>query len=162
MRQASLWILVVLFSSCQWFETEKISSDTFYEEELKTIDWEEVDQYPTFKACDHITEKQAQKNCFVTTLTDPIYQTISSKSLVSHENINDTVWVHFSITKEGAFSQVETEIDSLLRTQIPLLDEWIRRSIDSLPQLAPAYKRGIPVAARFGLPIVVKTERSKD
>ncbi|MDC8002868.1 hypothetical protein POV27_02275 [Aureisphaera galaxeae] len=161
MRQAFLWITLVTLSSCQWFDTEKISSETFYEEELKAIDWEDVDQYPTFKDCDHITEKEAQKQCFETTLATPIYRTISSKKLVTHHDLNDTVWVRFSITKEGAFSNVETEMDSALQVQIPLLESWIRQSMDSLPKMAPAYKRGIPVETRFGLPIVVKTEKAK-
>lgn len=161
MRQVFLLIVILGFSSCQWFDTDKISSETFYEEELKAIDWEDVDQYPTFKACDHITDKEAQKKCFETTLATPIYKTISSKNLVTHQDLNDTIWVRFSITKDGAFTRVETKMDSLLQVQLPLLESWIRQSMDSLPQLAPAYKRGIPVETRFGLPIVIKTKKPK-
>ncbi|GAB5398828.1 MAG: hypothetical protein Aureis2KO_04130 [Aureisphaera sp.] len=161
MRQAFFWMVLLGLSSCQWFETEKISSETFYEEDLKAIDWKDVDEYPAFKACDHLIDKEAQKKCFETALVTPIYKTISSKKLVTHRDLNDTVWVRFSITKDGAFSNVETEIDSALKAQIPLLESWIHQGIDSLPKLEPAIKKGIPVETRFGLPIVIKTEKSK-
>ncbi|MBX2826772.1 MAG: hypothetical protein KTR22_01330 [Flavobacteriaceae bacterium] len=161
MGRAFLCMLLVTLSSCQWFETEKISSETFYEEDLKTIDWEDVDQYPSFSACDHLIEKEEKKRCFESHITTPIYKTLSSKNIVAHHDLNDTVWVHFTITKEGNFKQVKTEMDSLLRLQLPLLESWIINSIDSLPTLAPAQKRSTPVETRFGLPVVIKTDVPK-
>jgi hypothetical protein len=35
-----------------------------------------------------------------------------------------------------------------------MLKQWILESVDSMKLVAPAYKRGIPVATYFALPIV--------
>ncbi|MAL59694.1 MAG: hypothetical protein CMC14_06580, partial [Flavobacteriaceae bacterium] len=51
-------------SSCQYFNTERISSETFYEEEIESINWSEVDTYPMFRECETFTEKEVQKTCF--------------------------------------------------------------------------------------------------
>ena len=49
------------------------------------------------------------------------------------------------------------QITETIKTEFPLLPRWIEESIDSLHPVAPAYKRGIPVATQFVLPIIVKT-----
>jgi len=158
MKLAAILTLVLLTSSCQFFETEKISSETFYEEELKEIDWEDVDQYPSFSVCEEFTEKQNQKKCFETTLSNYIYEAVAAKNIVTNQNINSTVLLDFNISKTGSISNLTIEIDSLLTQKIPLLKVWLAQSIDSLPKMAPAYKRGIPVETKFTLPIVIKTE----
>ena len=56
--------LLVLASSCQFFETEKISTETFYEEEIKAIDWKDVDQYPVFTECSDFSEKKSPSFVF--------------------------------------------------------------------------------------------------
>jgi hypothetical protein len=152
-----LLFLILITSSCNYFETEKISSDTFYEEELKTIDWKDVDQYPAFKECESQTEKLAQKNCFVTTLSEHIYAVIESKEMVASNNLQDTIQLSFSISKTGELRVIQMYVDSLISTQFPLLEDWMRTSVEVLPLLAPAYKRGIPVETEFKLPIVLST-----
>lgn len=152
-----LLFLILTASSCNYFETEKISSDTFYEEELKTIDWNDVDQYPAFKECESHTYKLAQKNCFVTTLSEHIYVMIQSKEMVASNNLQDTIQLSFSISKKGDLRISQMIVDSLISTQFPLLEDWMRTSIEELPLLAPAYKRGIPVQTEFSLPIILST-----
>lgn len=53
-----------VFASCQYFSTEKISSESIYEEELKSINWTDVDTFPAFPGCDDLIAQEAQKNCF--------------------------------------------------------------------------------------------------
>ena len=155
---AILWSLFLV--SCQFFETEKISSETFYEEELKAINWEDVDQYPAFSVCEEFTEKQEQKHCFETTLSQYVYQTIGSKNIVTGQDINSTVFLAFNISNTGEISNLNIEMDSVIEKEIPLLRQWLVESIDSLPKAAPAYKRGIPVNTKFTLPLVIKSETS--
>lgn len=156
-RLLSIGFLLLLASSCQYFDTEKISSETFYEEELKAIDWEDVDQYPAFKNCEHLTEKELQKQCFETTLSNHIYDQIASKKIVTNTNLNSSVNLHIHIAKTGSIARVEVTMDSLLLEKIPLLEGWLRQGIDSLPVMAPAYKRGIPVKTEFTLPVIIAT-----
>lgn len=158
MKRFSVVLSVFLLAtSCQWFNTEKISADTFYEEDLKTIDWEDVDHYPAFRDCESLSEKQAEKECFEQQIRTHVFTAISSKNLKTHQDLDDTIWVGFTISNTGEISDVNISIDSLVQQQIPLLKSWLDESITNLPSMAPASKRGIPVITQFKLPIVLKT-----
>lgn len=152
-----LLLISVGFSSCQFFETEKISSETFLEEEIKAINWKEVDQYPVFQNCENETEKEQQKPCFETTIINHLYQSIQSEKTTVLKDINETIIIDFMVNEKGELSISTMKIDSVLSNQLPLLENKIIQGIDSLQPIAPAYKRGIPVKTTFKLPIVIKT-----
>lgn len=159
MNRISVYLLLFLLAtSCQWFDTEKISADTFYEEDLKAINWEDVDHYPGFKACESLSEKKAEKQCFEEQIQRHVYAAISSKDLKTHQDLDDTIWVGFTISNTGEISEVAISIDSLVEQQIPLLKSWLEESITDLPSMTPASKRGIPVVTQFKLPIVLTTK----
>jgi len=149
---------VIFCTSCQFFETEKISSETFYEEELKTIEWNEIDQYPAFSSCKDLTEKIEQRDCFVNTLSSTFYQSIQEQKWTIMKTIHDTILLDISVTNKGMIQINKIEIDSLLGTHFPKMDEVLHNSIDSITLEAPAYKRGIPVNTRFTLPIALNSE----
>ncbi len=151
-------VLALVLTSCQFFETEKISSDQFYDEEIQAIDWDDVDHYPTFEACEEFTEKTNQKKCFETTLGTFVYQYIADKNITSQQDLNHTAILDFNISKTGEISGLTVTVDSVLLRNVPLLKEWLSQSIDALPRLEPATKRGVPVATQFTLPVVIKTE----
>ncbi|MEL6810203.1 MAG: hypothetical protein AAFP76_02590 [Bacteroidota bacterium] len=152
------WVLILMLAtSCQFFEMEKISSDAFYEEEMQAIDWESVTQYPAFEECEAFTEKNEQKHCFETRLRNHVYRWLEGKPMVTYQDLNHTVLMDLTISKTGAISDLQIEMDSVLRHSLPLLQEWLTTSIDSLPPLEPAYKSGIPVKTKFTLPVVIAT-----
>jgi hypothetical protein len=150
--------IFILFSSCQFFETEKISSETFYEEEFKTIKWNDIDQYPAFLSCKEFTEKTDQRDCFVNTLSNAFYRSIKDQNLTIMKTIHDTILLDISVSNTGVIQVDRIEMDSLLVNHFPNMDEVLSNSIDSLSLVAPAYKRGIPVNTRFMLPIALNTE----
>ena len=150
--------VIFIMSSCTYFETKKISSETFLEEELKSINWKDVDQYPVFTNCEDISDKLTQKSCFESTLTTQIYQFINSKNIIANRDLNDTVNLDFLVTNTALISVTNIEMDSLLGAAFPQLEKWLLESIDSISVVAPAYKRGIPVNTEFSLPIVIKTQ----
>ncbi|NND62698.1 MAG: hypothetical protein HKN48_05845 [Flavobacteriaceae bacterium] len=137
-----------------------MSSDVFYEEEMNSIEWEDVDQYPAFSVCEQITEKPEQRECFTNTIKERLYLKLIDKNLSVNKDISDTVLIKFHISNSGKLKDKKIIMDSLLRAEIPLLEKWLVESIDSLPRLTPAYKRGIPVATEFKLPIVIQSEKS--
>ena len=157
MKHFKLLFITVLCTSCQFFETEKISSEKFYEEELKTIDWKEVDRYPAFAACDTLSEKQMQKKCFENELSNQLKRGIASQGVMAIKDLNDTITLRFAISEKAQLSIVHLQMDSLLQREFPHLKDSLLYSIDALQLVAPAYKRGIPVRTEFILPIVVKT-----
>ena len=150
-------LIFVLATSCQFFETEKVSSNEIFEEEIKTINWRDVDRYPSFPQCDETLEKSQQKDCFINTLSSHLYKNISSGDLIAIREIYDTVNVKFEVGSSGRLSILEIDMDTLLKKEFPDLEKLIFQTIDSLQPQAPAYKRGIPVKTQFILPVIVQT-----
>ena len=74
------------------------------------------------------------------------------------ESINDTLYIYLEITKEGEPQIDSVKVDTTVTYQLPDIEDWLRQSIDSLPKIYPASKRGIPVSTVFKMPVVVKAE----
>ena len=149
--------LLALATSCQFFETEKVSSEEIYKEEMGTIDWKDVDRYPSFSNCENKLEKPEQKECFINTISSHLYQSISHENMVAVREVYDTVKVNFEVSSNGQLSILKIKMDTLLRREFPNLETWILLSIDSIQPVAPAYKRGIPVKTQFTLPVIIQT-----
>jgi hypothetical protein len=152
-----LFLISIGFSSCQFFETEKISSETIIENEIKSINWNDVDSYPIFKECEGVSGKLETKSCFETILASHLYNSLQVENVVVLTEINDTIVIDFMVNEKGELSISNMKIDSVLSNQLPLLENKIIQGLDSLQPIAPAYKRGIPVKTTFKLPIVIKT-----
>lgn len=154
-----LLVLIVSFgiSSCQFFETQKISSEKLLEEEIKSISWNEVDSYPIFKECEGVSEKLATKSCFETTLIQHLNQSINSENTIVSTDLDQEILIDFEVNEKGKLLVRTIKIDSIIKKQLPLLEQHILQSLDSIQPIAPAYKRGIPVKTTFKLPIIIKT-----
>jgi hypothetical protein len=153
---------ILIFSlfciSCDGIITQKKSSDEFLEEELRTINWNEVDTYPLFPDCDESETKINQQRCFETTLHNHLKGLIYNQELVSSIEIDDTLLIHLSISKDSGFFITEIAGDSLTFDTFPELQNQLYESISLLPKVEPALKRGVPVNTMFVLPLVIKTE----
>lgn len=158
MKYILILLLLPITSSCGYFETEKISTETFYQEELKTIDWKEIDQYPAFPCCQNIAEKTLQKTCFENTLSAHLRQSFGKHNASAIRDLNDTVKLAFSINNKGKLMVTNIQIAPPIEEEFPLLHSWLMEGIDTLHPVAPAYKRGIPVATQFTLPIIIRTK----
>jgi hypothetical protein len=158
MKYAFFLILSLSLSSCQFFKTEKISSETFYEEEVKTMNWNEVDTYPIFDNCNAITEKEAGKECFFNTIKTEILYTLQQRNLIVHREVHEKLMVHIEVSENGVLLINTVEMDSLTKANFPNLEMWIKGSVYGLVPPLPALKRGIPVKTKFMLPVVLRTE----
>ena len=158
MRIIFLFLLLASATSCQYFDTEKISAETFYKEEIKAIDLSQIDTYPIFQECANTMEKEETRLCFENELTARIGQSLSRESLIAINYLQDTLWVNFTISEKAIITVNEVKTDSLIYLEFPKLQEKIAQKIDSIILKAPAYKRGIPVKTSFNLPIVIRTE----
>lgn len=158
MKSIFLLLLISIgLTSCQFFETEKISTETFLKEEKKSINWKDVDTYPIFKECEGISEKLETKSCFETTLINQLYHSINSENFIVSSDLNEKVLIEFIVNEKGNLKINSIEMDTILQRKLPQLKNYILTSIDSLQPIAPAYKRGIPVRTSFNLPISIKT-----
>lgn len=153
-----LLVIVFLLSSCNFFETEKISSETFIKEEINAINWKDVDTYPVFENCNDLSEKLSIKSCFEKTLTNELYRLINKNSTIVKRDLNEKIIIDFFVDEKSRLTITEIKMDSLLQAELPLLENTILSSIDSIQPIAPAYKRGIPVRTSFKLPITISSE----
>jgi hypothetical protein len=71
------------------------------------------------------------------------------------ENVEDTVVVKFHISETGNLSVLSIKNKETTKEQIPNLDSLLLKSLDSLPRIFPAIKRGQQVKTEFTLPIVI-------
>ncbi|SRX51978.1 hypothetical protein [Aequorivita sp. CIP111184] len=156
-KRFHLVFLLLLATSCQFFETEKVSSEKIFKEEMQTIDWKDVDRYPSFLNCKNTLEKPEQKECFINTISSHLYQSISHEEMIAVHDVYDTIKVDFEVGSSGKLTILEIKMDTVLQKEYPNLEKWILQSIDSLQPIAPAYKRGIPVKTQFTLPVIIQT-----
>ncbi len=157
MKRFLFLVILCTAMSCQFFETKKLSKETIYEDELKTIVWSDVDQYPAFKQCKGEIDKQAQKECFTKTLSHSIYDAISINSYVTSQDLQDTILLTMTVDKEGKLLVKNIEMDSVAKSNFPKLDSIVIQNVETLQTVSPAYKRAIPVKTEFKLPLILAT-----
>ncbi|SHI42416.1 hypothetical protein SAMN04488096_101545 [Mesonia phycicola] len=153
------YLLLLLFClGCQNFETKKISSDEIVEEELKEFNWTEVEVYPSFKICEPIDNKQEKKSCFEKLFTQKIYTSLSQKKVILSDSIEEKMMLFISISSNGKPNLDSVEVSTFIQEKIPELHKWLEVSVNELPKIYPARKRGIPVKTSFKLPLVISSQ----
>ena len=104
MKNLTIFILILSLSSCDYFDKKKVNSQDIVNEELQTFNWNDVDEYPSFKTCESLSSKQESKQCFETTLITHITNKLSDEIIVVTENVEDTVVIKFHISETGNLS----------------------------------------------------------
>jgi hypothetical protein len=156
MKRLYILPLLLLGFSCENFNVKKTSPEAILKEELETFNWADVDRYPTFKACDTVTSKTNRQKCFETTLTSRITTYLQEQVIVVTKDVNDTLLLDFSISNTGKIDILHIKMDANTKTHIPELETLITKSMQTIPQIFPAVKRGQQVNTKFQLPLIVK------
>ena len=156
MKYTLVFIFFLLLTSCEYFNVKKTSSEAILNEELQTFNWNDVDEYPSFSLCDSSISKEERTLCFQKTITENIMRYLQKERIVVSQNINDTILLQFQVSKQGELTLLEAKIDSLTTQEIPNIKLMLNKSLDSLPKIFPAIKRGQQVTTEFKLPIVIQ------
>ena len=152
MKRLILIAILVVLTSCDYFNKKKIDSKEILDEELKSINWNDVDEYPTFSICDSSDNK---KICFEDVLRNRLNDQLSKQNIIVTEDVSDTILLKINIDNKGNFTIKHIVSSEMTKAQIPQLDSLLRHSFDSLPKIYPAIKRSQQVATEFSLPVVV-------
>ena len=160
MRETLIIISFFLLNSCQFdFKIDrKISVDEFINEELKSFNWNEVDQYPVFENCLGVNNISEKNNCFVETITQSFKENLTNNSLVLNRTLVDTVNMILKVDKTAEISIESINISSQNIKYKEVISRSFNNTISNLPKLYPAIKRGQQVDVIFKIPIIISTE----
>ena len=152
-------ILICFFvvSSCSYFEQKENGNESLNEVDT-IIDFTSVDTYPLFPLCDSIQSEEKQWICSQIKLSEHIKANLVKYHLKVNDNLNDTILLNLRIDTLGAVYLTKLNASDILKTKIPALDSIVNLSLNNLPNLKPAIKRGIPVNSEFKLPIILKNK----
>ena len=156
MKPIVFLLILLLVTSCSYFEKKKIYSEDLLEEELQTFNWNEVDTYPTFSSCDSISVKADIEACFQNTLVTNVNRFLEAQKIVVSEDINDTIRLKITIDSKGILEVKTIDFKPETAIQIPEIDSLLRQSLKGIPKIFPAIKRGQQVTTAFELPVIVK------
>jgi hypothetical protein len=157
MRKVAVLACFCLFTSCDWFTSKEEKTQELVNEEMRNINFNEVDRYPLFDACDEMLDKTGQLNCFQNTLITQYTETLEDFEFQFVSDINTTIYVDFMVDHKGEISVLEVQRNEDIENQIPEFRSIITQSLKGLPPLSPALKRGVPVSSKFRIPIIVNS-----
>ena len=117
------------------------------------VDFTSVDVSPSFKVCDSLIDKDKKSSCFRTTIRQEISSSLANQSIQVAQSIDETIEVAITIqsNKEIKLTSIKSS-DSLL-VILSSLKDILKKSVEELPTIYPAIKRGIPVTTVYKLPI---------
>jgi len=151
-----LLLLPLLFGSCQYF-TQVPSQEVLLEKELKAINWNEVDEFPSVVSCDGIHDKEQKKQCFFEYLTQLIQQKLNIDTLAVLYPKLDTIDVKVTVLP-NATMEFETQLNDSLSYNHKAIDSILKTRLVDFPDIHPALKRGIPVKTQFVLPVILDVQ----
>ena len=155
-----IFIFFFLVNSCEYdFQIDrKISVDEFINEELKSFNWNEVDQYPVFENCLELNSVSQKNKCFVETITNNFTANLKKNNLVLNRTLVDTVNMVLMVDKKGLISVESINISKKNLKYKEVINSSFNLTISNFPKLYPAIKRGQQVDVIFTMPIIISTE----
>lgn len=161
MKHFFLFIVFIFFNSCQYFEKKVPSEKELLQKELKSINWKEVDEYPTVADCETITDKKERQKCFFDVMSKLIQEKLNVDSLSIMYPDLDTIQVKVTIFPNSKMKfEPEFQKDSVAYDTIRI-DSILHARLVDFPKVNPAIKRGLPVKTQFILPVIIKAKNEK-
>jgi hypothetical protein len=161
LKQFSLFLFVLLLHSCQYFEKQIPSEKELLQKELKSINWKEVDEFPSVADCEKIAEKKLRQQCFFEKMAQLIQEKLDVDSLAVLYPQLDTIQVMVTVFPNAAIKfEPQFPQDSIAYDTIKV-DSILQARLIDFPKINPAIKRGIPVKTQFILPVILKEKNTK-
>ena len=144
-------ILLICCTSCNFFSSDKNQT----QQKLDTIiNFNRVDVSPSFIECkDKIDEEKT--NCFRTTIHQKISKNLAQHQLKIKDSINEIITVELFISSDGKIKLSNINSSNIIQEELPILDSLLQVSVNNLPKVFPAIKKGIPVSTQYSLPIKI-------
>ena len=151
-----LLFLVSIFQGCQYFEKNVPAKEDLLQQELKKINWDEVDDFPSTVQCDSINDKISRKQCFFDFVTNNIQEKLIQDSIKILFPKIDTIPMKITVFADAKM-QFEPNLTKYNMVYDAIkLDSILQVKLLYFPAVEPAIKRGIKVKSQFVLPIILK------
>ncbi|GEM_PF-2069393 len=142
------FVFLMLLISCQ--TQEKSTAEIRIEEKFL----ESIDLYPLYPGCDNFYEKEKQIACFQHKFSNFVYYQLDKFYKEDFKNIEDTLWVKFSIDSLGQTHFIHIACnDSIKHLKMDSIFYDIARMV---PMAKPAIFQDKPVEVQFRIPIVTE------
>ncbi len=157
MKSFHFFLLFLIFNSCKYFDKQVPTENELLQKELKSINWKEVDEYPSVNQCDKIENKSQRQECFFEIMTQLIQAKLSIDTLAALCLELDTIEMKVTIFPNSKieFAPLFPE-DSVTYDKIKI-DSILKAKLIDFPRVNPAIKRGVPVKTQFILPVILKS-----
>ena len=158
MKKAFALLFLLHLSSCHYFDKQVPSEESLLEQQMKEINWKQIDEYPTIVDCEKISDETQRKQCFFEFLTQTIQQKLNVDTLSTLFHKLDTIEVKVTIYPDSKLKfEPQFPKDSVAYDTIKI-DSILKSRLVDFPKIKPAIKRGIPVKTQFILPVILKIE----
>ncbi len=145
----SLFLPLFLATSCDLFQKDP-----------EPIDFATVDEYPFFDSCDSLAAPELKKMCFEQTLIEYIQQDLDTCQFMNQTYLRSAgLIIHVDIHKDGHCSVNEIENMNSVEEALPQLQTQIISTVDNLPKVKPAVKKGQLVTSRFMIPLYIEMNK---
>tara|TARA_B110000858_G_scaffold108699_1_gene124187 strand:+ start:4036 stop:4512 length:477 start_codon:yes stop_codon:yes gene_type:complete len=156
LRVSSFLLLFIFITSCDNFSFSKNKNMQLLD---TIVNFSSVDTSPSFKVCDSIIDKQKKTNCFRTTIHQKIGAELQKHQFVIRDSISEIVYVDLLINSKGKIILEAMDSSEEIKIKLPKLDSVLRISVDKIPNVYAAIKRGIPVTTKYRLPIKIQIKQ---
>ena len=158
MKQFFLFLVILSFNSCQYIDKQVPSEKELLQKELKSINWKEVDEYPSVANCEKIANKKQRQQCFFEVMAQLIQQKLDIDTLSILYPELDTIQVKVTVYPNSTMKfEPQFPKDSVAYDTIKI-DSILHARLVDFPKINPALKRGLPVKTQFILPVILKVE----
>ena len=151
-----LFLLLFAVNACQYFDNKVPSKDVLLQKELKSINWNEVDEYPSVKDCELLDTKSEQKQCFFDFLSAQIQDKLNVDTLSILYPELDTIEVKVTVFANAKLLFEPQFPKDSLTFDVIKIDSILKARLVNFPKIYPAIKRGLPVKTQFVLPVILK------
>lgn len=161
MKQFPFFLVFLFFNSCQYFEKQVPSEKELLQKELKSINWKEVDEYPSVVDCEKISDKKQRQKCFFEVMAKLIQDKLNIDSLTVMYPELDTIAVKVTVFPNATMKFEPQFIKDSVAYDTIKVDSVLRARLVDFPKVNPAIKRGVPVKTQFILPVIIKGKDKK-
>jgi hypothetical protein len=150
----ALFLVLLFMSSCQYLDKKVPNKQELLKKELQSINWNQVDEYPSFAQCDSMADPKANQTCFFDYLTQLIQARLGADTLSLMYPDLDTIQLKVTVMPNATFT-FEPQVTDTIAYNKTLIDSVFKARLVGFPKVNPAIKRGLPVKTQFVLPVVL-------